>query len=124
LSAEDQAAWEASNRSFVALAGLQWRIHVRALEAARKAIDPDRFLEVRYESFCEQPLETCRRVLKFAELTESAAFERHVKAASIRDMSNRWRKDLSAEQQSMLTSLLREDLLRYGYDVSTNSLAD
>jgi hypothetical protein len=33
-------------------------------------------------------------------------------------MSNRWRKDLSAEQQVLLTSLLREDLLRYGYDVS------
>lgn len=124
LSAEDQAAWEASNRSFVALAGLQWRIHTRALESARKVLDPNRFLEVRYESFCEQPLETCRRVLDFAELSGSAAFERQVKAASIKDMSNRWRKDLSAEQQGMLTSLLREDLLRYGYDVSTQPRVD
>lgn len=118
LSAEDQAAWEASNRSFVALAGLQWRIHTRALETARKAVDPNRFLEVRYESFCEQPLETCRRVLQFAELSQSAAFEGRVKVASIHDMTNRWRTDLSAEQQGMLTTLLREDLLRYGYDVS------
>jgi hypothetical protein len=119
LPPEDQAAWEASNRSFVALAGLQWKIHTRALEAARQAVDPGRFLEVKYETFCEQPLETCRRVLEFAELAESPVFERHVKTASITDMSNRWRKDLSAEQQALLTGLLREDRLRYGSDVSS-----
>jgi sulfotransferase family protein len=118
LSPEDQEAWEKADRSFVALAGLQWKIHTRALEAARQAIDPARFLEVRYETFCEQPVETCRRVLEFAELPDSPAFDRHVKAASIRDMSNRWRTDLNAEQQALLTNLLRDDLLRYGYDVS------
>jgi omega-hydroxy-beta-dihydromenaquinone-9 sulfotransferase len=124
LSPEDHAAWEASNRSFAVLAGLQWKIHTRAVEAARQALDPNRFLEVRYETFCEQPEETCRRVSEFAELPESPAFDRQVKTASIKDMTNRWRADLSAEQQAMLTDLLREDLLRYGYDVSTKPRAD
>jgi hypothetical protein len=118
LSPEDHAAWEASGRSFVALAGLQWRIHTRAIEAARQALEPSRFLEIGYEAFCEQPLETCRRVLEFAELEPSADFERHVKATPIKAMASRWRRDLSAEQQAMLTDLLREDLRRYGYDVS------
>ncbi len=117
LSDEDQAAWDASGRSFVALAGIQWRMHTRAIETARQALGPERFLEVGYEPFCREPLETCRRVLKFADLDHSAEFERHVGATSIRD-SDRWRKDLSAEQQGMLTELLREDLQRYGYDVS------
>lgn len=117
LPPEDQAAWEASNRSFVALAGLQWKIHTRALEVARQQLDPERFLEVQYETFCEQPSETCHRVLEFAELPNSPAFERQVEAASITDMSKRWRKDLSVEQQELLTGLLREELLRYGYDV-------
>jgi hypothetical protein len=118
LPDEDHAAWEACNRSFVALAGFQWKMHARALEAARQALDPGRFLEVKYETFCEQPMETCRRVLEFAELQHSAAFDRQVEAASIRDMSGRWRDDLSPEQQALLTGLLREDLLRYGYHVS------
>jgi omega-hydroxy-beta-dihydromenaquinone-9 sulfotransferase len=117
LPAEDQAAWEASGRSFVALAGIQWKIHTRAIETARQALDPSRFLEVKYETFCEQPLETCRRVMEFAELTDSAAFERHVQATPIKD-TDRWRKDLSEAQQALLTDLLREELLRYGYDVS------
>jgi hypothetical protein len=118
LSADDQAAWDGSNRSFVALAGIQWQIRTRAMEAARQRIDPKSFFEVKYEAFCEQPLETCRRVLEFAELPESAEFERHVKRASIKNMSNRWRDDLTAEQQALLDDLLREDLQRYGYDVS------
>lgn len=121
LSPEDQAAWEASNRSFAVLAGIQWRIHTRAVEAARQSLDPSRFLEVKYETFCDRPEEVCRRVTEFAELPPSPAFERYVKAASIKDMTNRWRADLSADQQAMLTDLLRNDLLRYGYDVSRSA---
>jgi hypothetical protein len=121
LSPEDEAAWEACDRSFVALAGLEWRIQMRAMDAARRALDPERFLEVKYETFCEQPLESCRRVLEFTELPESAEFERQVGAASIRNMSNRWRADLTAEQQGLLDDLLREDLPRYGYDVTEGS---
>jgi hypothetical protein len=116
LSPEDQATWESYDRSFVALAGLEWRIQMRAMEAARRDLDPDRFLEVKYESFCAQPLETCRRIMDFAELSESAEFERQVKSASIRDMSNRWRDDLTIPQQKLLDELLHKDLLRLGYE--------
>ncbi|MGH7509225.1 MAG: sulfotransferase family protein [Gemmatimonadales bacterium] len=115
LSAEDQAVWESYDRSFVALAGLEWRIQMRAIEAARRVLDPKLFYEVRYEAFCQQPLETYRGVLEFAELRESRAFERQVEAASIKSTSNRWRNDLTRSQQSLLHGLLREDLLRYGY---------
>jgi len=119
LSAEDHAAWERSGRSFVALAGLQWKIHTRAIEAARRGLDASRFLEVKYERFCEAPLETCRRVLEFTGLRHSPGFEREVATTRITDMTHRWRRDLSPEQQALLTGLLREDLLRYGYDVSS-----
>jgi omega-hydroxy-beta-dihydromenaquinone-9 sulfotransferase len=118
LSPEDQAAWEASGRSFVALAGLQWKLHTRAIEKARQELPADRFLEVKYEPFCDDPVAICRRVVEFAELRPSAAFERHVRTTPIKDMTSRWRKDLNSEQQALLTSLLREDLQRYGYDVS------
>ena len=117
LSPEDQAVWEGYDRSFTALAGLEWRIQMRALEAARQSLDPGRFFEVRYESFCRQPLETCRQVLEFAELPPSREFEREVERTSIRD-SNRWRDDLTPQQQALLDDLLREDLPRYGYRVA------
>ncbi len=115
LSPEDQATWEQYDRSFVALAGIEWKIQMRAIEAARRALDPKRFFEVKYETFCEQPVETYRRVLEFAELPSSEAFERHVRAAAIKSTSNRWRDDLTTGQQAILDELLRTDLQRYGY---------
>jgi hypothetical protein len=118
LSPEDQAAWEASGRSFIALAGIQWRLHTRAIETARASVDQNRYLEVRYEDYCADAWGTCRRVLDFAELEQAPSFERHVKSAKITDMTNRFRKDLSPEQVRMLSELLRADLMRYGYDVS------
>jgi hypothetical protein len=118
LSPEYQAVWDSTNRSFVALAGIQWQLRTRAIEAARQQIDPQDFLEIKYESFCDQPLETYRRVLEFADLPQSAVFERYIKEASIKSTSNRWRDDLTPKQQAVLDNLLREDLLRYGYDVT------
>jgi len=114
LSSEDRATWESYDRSFTALAALQWRMQMRAMDAARRTINPDRFYEVKYESFCDQPVETCRRVLEFAELPASPELERHARMLSIRN-SNRWRDDLTPAQQNILDDLLHEDLQRYGY---------
>jgi hypothetical protein len=118
LSAEDQATWESYDRSFTALAGLEWRIQMRAMEAARRLVEPGQFLEVKYEDFCRRPVDTYRRVLEFAELPGSRDAEKSVRAASVRSTSNRWRDDLTVAQQTLLDDLLREDLLRHGYDVS------
>ena len=115
LSPEDEATWEHYDRSFAALAGIEWRIQMRAMEAAVRSLDPSRFLEIKYESFCEQPWETCRRILEFSDLPATAAFEESVKAIPIRSTSNRWRDDLTSGQQRILDELLRDDLIRYGY---------
>jgi hypothetical protein len=121
LSPEDQAAWEGYDRSFTALAGLEWRIQMRAMAAARRGLGPDQFLEIRYEDFCRQPWETCRRALDFAELPATPEFEREVRAEPIRDMTDRWRADLTQAQQDLLADLLREDLPRYGYQLADRS---
>jgi omega-hydroxy-beta-dihydromenaquinone-9 sulfotransferase len=118
LSAEDQATWESYDRSFVALAGIEWRIQMRAMEAARRGLDDSRFLEIKYEGFCESPLATCRRVLEFAELPTTPAFERHVAEAPIKNSPDRWREGLTLAQQRILDGLLQDDLLRYGYELS------
>lgn len=114
-SPEDQAIWESYDRSFTALAALEWRIQMRAMAAARRDLDPKLFFEVKYETLCDQPMETYRQILEFTELPITAAFEREIQAASIKGTSNRWRDDLTPGQQAILDDLLHDDLLRYGY---------
>jgi hypothetical protein len=115
LSDEDQALWERYDRSFAVLAALEWRIQMRAIEAARRTLDPSRFMEVKYETFCERPLDTYRGILAFSELPEPPDSLQQVEAASVKKVSNRWRDDLTAGQQALLDDLLCEDLRRYGY---------
>ena len=115
LSPEDQAVWESYDRSFAALAALEWRIQMRAMDAARQQLDASQFLEVKYETFCEAPMPTFERVLQFAELPPSPGLQRAVTEAKIRSTSNRWRDDLAPAQQVILDDVLRDDLRRYGY---------
>lgn len=124
LSAEDQALWERYDRSFAALAGIEWRIQMRAMDAARRELDPARFMEVRYEGFCREPMETFRRVLEFAELPPSPTLERAVREARIRSTEDRWREDLAPGQQAILDEILRDDLRRHGYDDNAASGAE
>jgi omega-hydroxy-beta-dihydromenaquinone-9 sulfotransferase len=121
LSPEDQATWEASERSFTTLAGLEWRIQMRAMEEARTRLDPQRFYEIKYETFCDQPLETFRQVLDYAELPWSREFERQARTVSIKSTSSRWRADLTPSQQAELDALLESDLVRYGYEPSPSA---
>jgi len=116
LSTEDQAIWDRYDRSFVALAALEWRIQMRAMDAARRSVDADRFLELKYETYCAQPVESIRRVLEFADLPNSPEFERQLAATTIRNANERWRESLTPDQQRILDEILREDLLSYGYD--------
>jgi hypothetical protein len=122
LSPEDLAAWESHDRSFTALAALEWRIQMRAMDAARRTLDPSRVLEIKYETFCEQPLDTYRRILAFSELPEPADLKQQVAAASIRRVIDHWREDLTVGQQAVLNDLLREDLLRFGYAADASEL--
>ena len=114
LSPEDQATWESYDRSFTALAGLEWVIQMRAIDAARRSLDPARFLEVKYEDFCDRPLDVARQVLEFSELPASEALEREVRATAIKN-SLRWRDDLTLEQQKLLDDLLGDVLVAHGY---------
>lgn len=119
LSLEDQAIWESYDRSFVALAGLEWRIQIRAMDAARRAVDPTRFLEIRYEDFCEQPRNTFQRVFEFAELPFSEEVAAQVAATPIWNANDRWRDRLTPAQQRILDEVLGEDLRRRGYGTQT-----
>jgi omega-hydroxy-beta-dihydromenaquinone-9 sulfotransferase len=123
LSAEDQAVWESYDRSFVALAGLEWRIQMRAMDAARRTIDPARFLEIRYEDFCERPQDTLRQVLDFSELPHAREVDAALAATPIRNASARWREGLTPAQQRILDDLLRDDLRRFGYDAAASAEA-
>lgn len=109
-------AWEGSGRSFVTLAGLNWRLLIDAFEAARAALPEDAWLEVRYEDVLADPRKQLSVMLEFAELPWSPAFEAGFdRYAFDPGRTEAFRRDLDPANLERLETVLAEPLRRYGY---------
>ncbi len=117
LTPEQSAEWLRHDRSFVALAGIQWKILMDAMEQARQSVPSSCIMEIRYEELCRDPVPHFQRVADFAELPWVPEFERTIRAATLRSENEKWRRDFTSEQQAILESVLRTHLERYGYAV-------
>lgn len=116
LEGEDRDAWERHDRSFVALAALQWVILMRAFERARDALPAGRYVEVRYEAFAADPVSELERVLERCDLPRSERLVAAVRGARIASANFKWRENLSAAQQAVVADCLGPTLERWGYD--------
>lgn len=115
LSNAHAKEWEKHGRSFVALAGIQWKIFVEAMEAAKAKIPAEQFLELRYEDLCSNPKDVFAKTLDFCGLESSATFSKKLEGFSLSAKDDKWRLHLSEEQQSVLEEVLRPSLERTGY---------
>lgn len=112
-----QAEWEASDRSFVVLAAIQWKMQMAAAEKSADLLRPDNLLNVRYESLCEDPITVMKDVASFADLRWEPEFERRLRTFRLSSANEKWRRDLNEAQTRDLQMSLEEFLVRYGYEV-------
>lgn len=117
LTREQQAEWEHYDRSFVALAGIQWKILMDAMERAKRSVDPASFYEVTYETLCADPVGIFREIVDFCELPWTAGFEETIRRKEWRNSNNKYQRDLTPDQQAVLNRVLGEHLDRWGYAV-------
>lgn len=115
LSSEHRETWERHDRSFVALAAIQWEILMSAQREAQYRIAPSSLLEVRYEEMCRDPVGTFRLVADFCELAWSPRYEAAIQELSFENANYKWQEQLSTEQQRILNECLCPTLREYGY---------
>jgi len=114
LSPQDSEAWEGHDRSFVALAGIQLKILLAALDRAKTRLNHGSLLEITYEDLCERPAQILDRVCDFCHL-QPAGLERALERTRMHNTNHKWRQDLTPEQQLILETVLEEPLKRHGY---------
>jgi hypothetical protein len=119
LSPARQAEWDHHQRSFIALAGIQWKILMDALETARAPLLPASYHEIRYEALCADPVGSYQNAVQFAGLEWKPRFERVIRATPLKSENEKWRRDFTTAQQATLETVLRDYLTRYGYPVSS-----
>ena len=115
LTPQQEAQYLHYQRSFVALAGIEWNILMDAMAHARGVIAPDRLLEIRYEDFCADVAGTMTRTAEFCGLPLDAAATRRVQRYRVRDNNFKWQQELSASQQAMMCDIMSVQLQQYGY---------
>jgi hypothetical protein len=115
LSPAQEEEWNEHGQSFVVLAAIQWKILMDAMEKAKCTISAERFLEIRYEDLCSDPVGQFQKVTQFSELEWTVSFERQLGKYQPKNTNVKFRYDLTAEQQSDLEEVLGDYLVRYGY---------
>lgn len=116
LPEELQAEWEASGKSFVVLAAIQWKMQMAAAEASESLLATANILKVRYEDVCQDPLTVMKDVARFAELEWTPAFESRLCAFRLSSANDKWKSSLNEVQQRALQKSLGDVLLRHGYE--------
>jgi Sulfotransferase family len=108
--------WEQSGRSFVALAGLEWKIFMDAFVSARANIPHDLWIDIRYEDFVENPRQDLARLLDFLDLRWTDEFEKGFAGYSLSTSRKQgFRKTLTEAQVALLENIQGDHLRRLGY---------
>jgi hypothetical protein len=115
LTPSQREEWEKYNRSFIALAGIEWKILMDALEESKRFIDTDNFLDVKYENLCSDPISIFKEVTMFCDLDWTSAFEKAIRRYSLNSQNYKWQKELTSNQKDILQEVLYHYLRRYEY---------
>jgi hypothetical protein len=115
LSPSQKEEWEKYDKSFIALAGIEWKILMDAMENAKKFTNTNNFLEVRYENLCANPSKEFNKVVKFCDLQVLPEFENIINELSLKNSNYKWQKMFTDDQQRIIEDILRDYLKKYHY---------
>lgn len=115
LPSEYLDEWNKYKRSFVALAGIEWKILLDAFESSVQDIDPRNYLEIRYEDLCADKTGVLRNVLDFCELDNCRSFARALENYPVKNTNFKWESELSKVQIEVLEDVLATHLRKHGY---------
>ncbi len=115
LSPAYQEEWDASKRSFVVLAAIQYKILMDAAEAAISQLKTSQIMTVRYEDLCDDPIATFQTVTKFCDLEWNAYFKSRLQRYKLANTNAKYKTELDDQQQADLNNALKDVLKKHGY---------
>lgn len=107
--------WERYRRSFVALAGIEWKTHMDQFEAVKREFPSIDICQIRYECFCANPIGELKRIADHCALAWDPKFEAATRAFHVKNENEKWKTDLTDEQRAILEEVLGPYLVKHGY---------
>jgi len=115
LSPDHKEEWKRYNKSFIALACIEWKLLLDALDKAKEFVDEGNLFEVKYENLCAHPVSVFKDVVEFCDLEWSKKFEGSIKKYTLKNTNYKWQKEFTEYQKNMAEDILRDYLKRYNY---------
>jgi hypothetical protein len=115
LAPSQRQEWEGHNKSFIALAAIEWKILMDAFENAVANLGCDNYLVLKYEDLCVSPVEQTKRAVEFCELEWSTEFKSSVKRLCLKNANYKWQKEFTEKQKKILEDVLGSYLIKYEY---------
>ena len=107
--------WRRHSQSFVVLAAIQWKILMDAAEKAKQLLDSTRIMEIKYEDICREPENSLKAIAGFCEVQWSDEYAARVRRFRFTSANDKYRNELTLQQQAELEDGLRPCLARCGY---------
>ena len=114
----DLEDWRRHGRSPLALSAVQWRRVVESTRAEAERLVPDRYAELRYERFVDDPGGTLDQIASFCGLEPSTSAKDFLQDRfELRDMNFQWGNRFDRVQVALLNELTGATLAALGYGV-------
>lgn len=108
--------WENYDRSPVALSALQWVEVVQTAWKEKETICKKHFIEIRYEDFVRDPVQTLRQISDKVGLQPSPNIQRYIYSlGKIYDMNYKFRENLKGNEIKIIEEITFETANKAGY---------
>lgn len=115
LTKEQNSLWEKHDKSFLALAGIEWNILMETMEQAKSYVCDENFLAIRYEDVCTDPIGNFQRVVEFCELDWHPTFQKSIDLHPLKNTNYKWKEELTPQQHAILMDVMHHYLNVYKY---------
>lgn len=99
----------------LSLAAIVWKTLVDYIRDASRKLPTSQYMEIRYSDLVANPEKTLLSVLEFLDLEPNARFVQSIRAHTIYNSDDKWKKSLTAEQQNLLHDSLSGHLNSLGF---------
>jgi len=114
LNPADRESWLLYDRSFIALAAIQWNIFLEAVEHTRNLAGKN-YYQLRYEDLCAQPAKEMERLCSFLDLDWGNEFAGQIHTHQLRNSNEKWQRDFTESQITIAQELMFQNLQKYRY---------
>lgn len=94
----------------------QWAEIMKALQDSKEIIEESRWLDVRYEDFCNDPGKTLNEVFRFISVKPSQQLLQKIERMPKKN-DQKWKRAFSEQQIITMNTIMQSQLEAYHYEI-------